>query len=219
MIMAEISFYNCHNSTHQPRILFQSLPYGLVGMGLYLCSYPDQYSEQAAWSAQLTHIGQTIFPRGSNISRYFASVGAQMVCFGVMFSPSMRKVLSHRALLWLGSISFPIYLLHGPLMRSVLVYLLYFPTSIGFGLVAREDGTANPETYIPTPHACRLGIILTIFFTFLLYVAQLWKIYVEPKMGAATNSFERFSRSWGEMPNQQLQQEHDLLPLYNGKKS
>jgi peptidoglycan/LPS O-acetylase OafA/YrhL len=211
MILAELSFYNL--TALQPRILFRILPYGLVILGLYICSYPDQYAEQTAWSSQLASLAQIIFPKGAHLSRYYAGLGAQMICFGVILSPSMRRILSHPALLWLGSISFPLYLLHGPLMRSVLVYLLYLPMSVGFNPAVRADGTPDPESYIPTPSPLRLAVILVIFFAFLLYVVQQWAKHVEPRIGGITAAFERFSRSWGRSTMWSPKQKAEILPI------
>ncbi|KAJ5590693.1 hypothetical protein N7450_004665 [Penicillium hetheringtonii] len=221
MMLAEFSFHSSQKSSTsylKPRALFQIIPYSLVLLGLYLCSFPDQYAEQTAWSSQLARIGDVIFPKNSNVSRYFASIGAQMVCLGVMLSPTLRQALSNRVLLWLGSISFPLYLIHGPLMRSVLVYLLYLPMSFGFKPARLADGTPDPESYIPTPNACRLVVILCLFFSFLLYVVRLWSIHVEPKLGTATQSLERFSRSWGHA-RIHSSKEQGLLPLSIPKKS
>ncbi|KAJ5988941.1 Acyltransferase 3 [Penicillium waksmanii] len=213
MMLAELSLNNCQFSASlKPRALFQTVPYGLVVLGFYLCSFPDQYAEQTAWSSQLAHIGDAIFPKGSNISRYFASIGAQIVCLGAMLSPTLRRIFSSRVLLWLGSISFPLYLIHGPLMRSVLVYLLYWPMSLGFMPALLADGTPNPESYIPTPNTFRLRVILSLFFAFLLFIVRLWSIHIEPKMGAATNYLERVSRSWGNIRDF-LGKGHGLLPI------
>lgn len=221
-MLAELSFHSGQRSASlKPRALFRIIPYGLVVLGFYLCSFPDQYAEQTAWSSQLAHIGDAIFPKGSNMSRYFASIGAQMVCLGVMFSPTLRQILSNRVLLWLGSISFPLYLLHGPLMRSVLVSLLYLPMSFGFEPALQADGTPDPASYIPTPNIFRLGVILVLFFSFLLYIVRLWTIHVEPKMGAATYSLERFSRSWGYMRTRSGEHgpREGLLPISIAKKA
>lgn len=103
-------------------------------------------------------------------------------------------------------------------MRSVLVYLLYWPMSPGFKPALLVDGTPNPDSYIPTPNVFRLWVILSLLFTFLLFVVHLWSIHVEPKMGAATNSLERVSRSWGNMPNFPGK-EHGLLPISIAKQA
>ncbi|KAJ5950317.1 uncharacterized protein N7479_008730 [Penicillium vulpinum] len=211
MILAELSFYNL--TVLQPSAVFRLLPYGLVTLGLYVCSYPDQYADQTEWSSQLASLAETIFPKDANVSRYYASLGAQMICFGVMLSPLMRRMLSHPVLLWFGSISFPLYLIHGPLMRSVLVYLVYLPMSIGFQPTVKADGTLDPESYIPTPGSFRLGVILTIFFAFLLYVVQQWTNHIEPKMGALTAAFENFSRSWGKSTAWSSKEKDEILPI------
>ncbi|KAJ5561749.1 hypothetical protein N7535_003790 [Penicillium sp. DV-2018c] len=211
MILAELSFYNL--TALQPRILFRILPYGLVTLGLYICSYPDQFAGQTAWSSQLESLAEMLFPQGAHVGRYYAGLGAQMICLGVILSASMRRILSHPVLLWLGSISFPLYLLHGPLMRSVLVYIIYLPMSVGFTPAVRADGTPDPESYIPTPNPLRLGIALVAFFVFLLYVVQQWAKHVEPRLGAATAAFERFSRSWGRSTMWSRKQKVEILPI------
>ncbi|KAJ9488796.1 hypothetical protein VN97_g4487 [Penicillium thymicola] len=211
MILAELSFYNL--TSLWPRLIFKFLPYGLVTLGLYICSYPDQYADQTEWSSQLALLAEVIFPKDANVSRYYASLGAQMICLGVMLSPFMRRTLSHPLLVWLGSISFPLYLVHGPLMRSVLVYLLYFPMSLGFEPALRADGTPDPESYIPTPGPFRLGIILTMFFVFLLYVVQQWTKHIEPRMSALTAVLERFSRSWGKNATWTSKEKDEMLPI------
>ncbi|KAJ5750226.1 hypothetical protein N7533_007254 [Penicillium manginii] len=107
---ATLDANNCQISASlKPRSLFRTIPYGVVILGVSLCSFPDQYAEQTAWSSQLSHIGDAIFPEGSNMSRYFASVGAQMVCSGVILSPSLRQILSNRVFGWDLSVSPSIY--------------------------------------------------------------------------------------------------------------
>lgn len=98
-------------------------------------------------------------------------------------------------------------------MRSVLVYLLYLPMSISFEPALRADGTPDPESYIPTPGPFRLGIILTMFFVFLLYVVQQWTKHIEPRLGALTAALERFSRSWGKSATWTSKEKDEMLPI------
>lgn len=194
MIMAELSVPN----PPEPRsFLGRVLPYPFAVLGLYLCSFPDQYYEQVAWSRQLWQIGLAIFPQNISMGRYFAGLGAQILCFSVLHSPSMRHALSNRYLLWLGGISFPLYLLHGPLMRSVMTYLLFGRAALTFQPATLEDGTPDPESLIPVPSFFTLWLLLPIFFTFLLVVVKWWSVRVEPYFGTATNQLENFARSWG----------------------
>jgi peptidoglycan/LPS O-acetylase OafA/YrhL len=45
--------------------------------------------------------------------------------FAIHFSPSLRRIFSHPYAVFFGSISFPVYLIHAFLMRSVLVWVIY----------------------------------------------------------------------------------------------
>lgn len=192
--MAELSF------PHPPEpksLVAQVLPYPFAVLGLYLCSFPDQFYEQVPWSRQLWQIGLAIFPTNANFGRFWAGIGAQILCFAVLFSPSMRRALSNRYLLWLGGVSFPLYLLHGPLMRSVMAYMLFGYAALTFQPATLEDGTPDPESLIPIPSLLALWIVLPIFFAFLLLVVKAWSVKVEPYFGTATNLLESFARGWG----------------------
>ena len=98
-------------------------------------------------------------------------------------------------------------------MRSVLVYMLYLPMAIVFEPALRADGTPDPDSYIPTPSPFRLGVILIVFFAFLLYVVQQWTKHIEPKMGALTAALEKFSRSWGKSAAWTSKEKSETLPI------
>ncbi|KAJ5511634.1 Acyltransferase 3 [Penicillium expansum] len=178
----------------RPHLIFKFLPYGLVTLGLYICSYPDQYADQTEWSSQLASLAEIIFPKDANVSRYYASLGAQMICFwGHAFPPHATDALAPRA---------------------IVAGIDQLP-AISRPRTANEisDGTPDPESYIPTPGPFRLAIILSMFFVFLLYVVQQWTRYIEPKMGALTAALERFSRSWGKNATWTSKEKDDMLPI------
>lgn len=79
---------------------------------------------------QFRHHGGLLYP-----------VAAGLVVYGTMQSPRARRVFSHRWAIFLGTISFPLYLIHVPLIDTVLAGLLVrlpdnAPLSVAVGLVA-----------------------------------------------------------------------------------
>ncbi|KAL1969620.1 hypothetical protein VTN77DRAFT_8173 [Rasamsonia byssochlamydoides] len=214
MILAELSLI----PRSKPKSTIANvIPYLFAILGLYLCSFPDSFYEQAAWSRQLWQIGLVIFPPNPMFGRFWTGIGAQILCFSILFSPSMRNALSNRYLLWLGGISYPLYLLHGPLMRSVMAYMLFLPASLTFKPDLLEDGTPDPESLIPVPSRLTLCLILPFFFAFLLVVVRLWAVKVEPYFGTATDAFERFARTWGKESSNSGKQNGSVLPTFASK--
>jgi hypothetical protein len=216
MILAELSFIPFPN---QRPIINRILPYLFAIIGLYLCSFPSEYYHQKQWTRQLWYIGWKIFPPGAIFGRFYAGIGAQILCFSVLFSPPMRTLLSNRYLQWLGGISYPLYLLHGPLMRSVMTYMLFWPASWIFEPGLRPDGTPDPESLMPVPNFWVLCVVLPLFLVALLLIVNLWAIKVEPHLGAAADRFENFARTWKPKDILDSPQENGtLLPFADPKR-
>lgn len=185
------------------------LPFTTAIFGLYLCSFPDRDFTYTSWSWQLALLGQKVFPHDSDIIGFWPAIGAQIFCFSVYFSPLMRRALSHPFLLYLGTISFPLYLLHGPLMRSVLAWLAFGPTWLRWNPTPPAEG--QPSQGIPSPNPLALIVILPTFWTFLAMVVHNWTAKVEPRLGKATKKFEDFACQWGK--------EKDTLPAPTAQKT
>ncbi|KAI5288855.1 hypothetical protein KEM54_004782 [Ascosphaera aggregata] len=92
--------------------------------------FPDQFANQAAWSRRLENIGHHIFPTNANQGRYWPALGSNILCASILYSSSLRNLLSHRFCTWLGSNSFSIYLLHGILIRTVLTWITFGPKAL-----------------------------------------------------------------------------------------
>jgi hypothetical protein len=107
-------------------------PVALTVLSLFLASYPDE-PERAAWS----RVSKSLFDRYITISggkplvisltigethRTIAAIASILLITSIIFNPSLQRLLSHRFLVFLGSISFPLYLLHGTFMRTALTW-------------------------------------------------------------------------------------------------
>ncbi|KKZ66941.1 hypothetical protein EMCG_07369 [[Emmonsia] crescens] len=192
VILAELSFSPKPNTTSK---LATILPYLIAILGLYLCSYPDQYAEQARWSRQLMELGMRIFPHDASLGRVWPSLGAQLLCLAIVRSPSMRRALSRPYLLWMGGLSYPIYLLHGTIIRTCLTWLTFGPSML---LGTTSDGSSDIDTpLIPEPNTVIIVVALPVFFTLLLAIANVWAVNVEPVFERLTGALERFARTWG----------------------
>ncbi|QDS72147.1 hypothetical protein FKW77_004299 [Venturia effusa] len=166
------------------------LPFVLVTLGLYLSSFPSHKPTWAGWSNTLEYIGRAIFPKGSEIWSAWASAGSILLLTGIVLSEPLQKFLSHPAFLYLGAHSFPIYLIHGPLLRSTLNWMLYMFIPPEWSHEKQGDNMSILKARYPIPPAIRFVIAFPIFFALLLWLAQLWTAKIEPQCGRLTKWLE-----------------------------
>ncbi|SLM39734.1 Acyltransferase 3 [Lasallia pustulata] len=163
----------------------------LCVLGFYLCSFPSAYPNNAAWSRNLVILADRLFPDIPQLERFWPTLGAQIVTLSVIFSPALRRMLSHRFLLWLGKVSFPLYLLHGTFMRSLLAWVLYG----GRLTVETEEWDDNVKEHyrvnrIPAPRPLVFFFVLPLWAVVVLSATHLWAVNVEPWFGVITAKCE-----------------------------
>ncbi|KAF1985506.1 hypothetical protein K402DRAFT_357556 [Aulographum hederae CBS 113979] len=157
------------------------LPLLTAFLALWLMSYPssDEYADaDVPWIRALTHIFRSMTPNPSEMSRYIPGVGAQLLCLSIHVSQDLKALFSIRVFTWLGSVSLSMYLLHGPLMRSVLAWMAFGPAYL--------LGVRNSEGKIPAPSGFALTIILLSWFGLLLVIVHIWTKRIEPLFARAT---------------------------------
>ena len=163
----------------------------LILIGLYWSSYPETHNGWRTWSANLGWWGLKIFPRGVDQYRFWPALGVQLITISVMLSPHLQHFLSLPSLTWLGTVSFPIYLLHGPLIRSLLAWLLFGLRNPIKKIEHNADGSVKGEyEVLPMPTLPMYIIAIPIFFIALLAVCQLWNLYIEPWCARLTKMAE-----------------------------
>ena len=136
----------------------------------------------------MTKLGHYMFPSGVEYARYYPGLGSNVLTLGVMFNDTAKKLLSQRLFLFLGKNSFPIYLLHAPLIRTVLTWVL-------FGFSKRPDNGRDDKGHqmwgwLPVASTWVILIAVPLFYVFLYRVANLWSNYVDPFCGKVTQWFE-----------------------------
>jgi len=161
----------------------------LVIVGLFFMSYPEENPSWARWSQSLDLLGDYIFPTGVEYARYYPGLGVNLLTLGVIFNNTAKKLLSHHFFCWLGKLSFPIYLLHAPLIRTVLTWAL-FGASTRPDQGKDEEGNQLEPGWLPIANRWVCLMALPLFYIFLYRVANLWATHVDPFCGRVTNWFE-----------------------------
>lgn len=161
----------------------------MVIASLVLMSFPSEFHTWAPWCKFLLEWFYKLSPTNAELSRFWPTIGAQLLILTCVLSPHLRRALSHKYLLWLGKISFPLYLLHGSFMRSLLSWMLFARSK----LVEMEERNGD-QTYIvmryPLPGYTTFFIAVPIFFGALFAAAHYWANKVEPHFGVITKSAE-----------------------------
>lgn len=104
----------------------------------------------------------------------YSYVGGLLLILSIHFTPRLRQVLSFRYAVFYGSISFPVYLIHSFLMRTVLVWVVY-------GLIPESPWLIR---------AVLNTIAFVVWMTLLTYLSVLWRDKVDVSTGVFTQWVE-----------------------------
>ena len=190
MLLAELSLDpEVQDYTSARPFIFSSLSSLLIILGLYIISYPEENPEWAHWSASMLQVGHYIFPDGSEFARFYPSLGVSILTFGIVFNSTARRILSHWSLCWMGKMSFAIYLLHAPLIRTLLTWMLYGASALPPPELD-EDGQQLPPGWVPIASRWICFVIIPVFYILLYKIAQAWSTHVDPWCGRVTNWVE-----------------------------
>ena len=163
----------------------------LAVIGLYLGSFPSEFHTWTPWTHQLLRLHLYIAPSVVNVSRFWPTIGAQILTFSIVISPHLRRLFSLGPLLWLGKVSFPLYLLHGTFMRTILAWMLFGNEQL-VSMQETDDDTQETimvERY-PAPGLTKFAIAFPIWVVILMGAVHLWANKVEPWFGWMTKRAE-----------------------------
>ncbi|TGO47928.1 hypothetical protein BCON_0258g00070 [Botryotinia convoluta] len=161
----------------------------LIVLGLIFASYPEGKPELQAWSQSLYNLSLWIFPNDPDVPRFYSGLGLELIALGIHFSPLCKDFLANKYLLWFGKNSFAVYLIHGTLLRTLLIWMLY-------GVSMPEDSVDEKgETVRGVLHMCgrfRWYSMLLVWFVILYAMANAWTKWVDPWCGKVTQRWERY---------------------------
>lgn len=161
----------------------------LILIGLLLASYPEINPEWMPWSKKMLDWAHVIFPREAEIPRYYSGLGLEFIALGIHFSNPIKDVLSNKYLLWFGKNSFAVYLLHGTILRTFLVWMMFgmtLPPDV------EKDGKMVPGPPLVVCGRARWYFFLPIWFVILYSAANMWTKYVDPFCARLTQRFEKY---------------------------
>ncbi|KAI9773260.1 MAG: hypothetical protein M1839_002172 [Geoglossum umbratile] len=207
VLLAELSQHPITQQVSSSRSLpGKLLPILLFITGLYFCSFPDHHPEWSPYFSPLLRFGLKHFPSSAFVHHFYNGLGAHLAALGIVFSSPLMRALSHPMFLFLGSISFPIYLLQGPTIRSVLSWVLYGLGSPVLQNEHLEGGTVISKYVRPAPGGLAVSVVLVFYFCFLFWVSRLWSMYLEPYFAWATQQMEAyvFGQQGHTLPNGQF---------------
>ena len=100
------------------------LSFVLFPLGLYIGSYPEYQHENTTWSNQLHIIGSWLgFPDSQH--HHWGYMSGLAIVSAVALNQTLQSFFCTRPMLYLGRISFSMYLFHGPMLKSIAAYLFW----------------------------------------------------------------------------------------------
>jgi peptidoglycan/LPS O-acetylase OafA/YrhL len=139
------------------------------------------------WSAYLDSLAPHIFPNDvHDFPRRFTAVGIDIAILGIFVSSAVRHVLEHRWLMWLGKHSFAVYLIHGTILRTIGIWIVY-------GISGEPWTRAEKDQEQVWLHKRGTGwvwVSMGVFVGLTYAGAWLWMRYVDEACARATQWIE-----------------------------
>ncbi len=169
----------------------------LLLIGGFIGSYPHEHEDWSAWSLALHKwfvnprgdgsVGSIIVPAGSDPARRMSSTAVQLCAIAIFLSPSLKEALSGRILLWLGKHSFAVYLVHGTLLRTLGMWIVYGISGQPWNEPRFDDeGHVLDPIWIPSKGNFHKTVAMVVFVTVTYTAAWAWMKWVDTACADAT---------------------------------
>ncbi|KHN95823.1 Acyltransferase 3 [Metarhizium album ARSEF 1941] len=164
---------------HRPS-LFKCLSVVLMLAGFFAASFPEKQWHRKPWSKYQHAILVTVLPKKAHLPYFSSAIGLELITLSIFFNDVFQTLLCNQYLVWLGNQSFAVYLIHGPLMRSLLCWMVY-----GVRLPGQVDSQADEtgesaKAVLHYPGHLRTALALLIWMPANFGLAALWTRHVDP---------------------------------------
>lgn len=190
MLLSDLSYTTTLKSwTENHPYTRKAITIPLAIAGLLIASYPGEHPEWIGWSDYMFNLSQYIFPPDTNTGKRYTGLGVDLLILAIYFSPSTKDFLSNRLLLWLGKQSFAVYLVHGTMLRVILVWMLYGIS--GQPWEGGEASTDDDRAWLPLRPPWVVAICIPVWIGLVYAVAAAWTAYVDTFCASLTQKLER----------------------------
>ena len=206
-LLTDMTTSSTHSgSTH--RSITRILAPLILLFGCVAAGFPEKNPSWATWSTYLNRLGQALFKAKTEFSRNWGSIGGALILLGCLYSPHAKAGLSHPYLVWMGKVSFSVFLIHSFLIKSLLGWMLYWNS---VAPTMEDDDGAQFTGYLPHVRGPRLILSLMVFFAVLYPMAWAWFTYVETFCSKAVQWIE------DRMLDEDFKQARPMVPVLNGQ--
>jgi hypothetical protein len=119
------------------------------------------------------------------VDRFIGAFAGIFLILAILFSPSLKRFLANPAFVFMGSISFPMYLLHGTFIRLPLAWA-YFRLIPNLPWLDMRLRTLDSQAHVVVVNdysglGCRLtcAVVYVLWFALLVSFCRVWKSRVD----------------------------------------
>jgi peptidoglycan/LPS O-acetylase OafA/YrhL len=191
MFVAEL---HNHYKDSATSVLPTPVPALMIIAGMFMAGYPQDAAQNAHWSHMMQTFMHSITVKDSDVRRYWDHLGAGTVLLGIFFSRNARRVLTSPVFNFLGRVSFPVYLMHNTMIKSVLTWMIYLPSAMN--PPRNEKGEQMDLQRGSTTH---VFIAIAVFYYVLYRSAAFWVAHIDPFCARVVNAATKWA--YGEAPS------------------
>jgi peptidoglycan/LPS O-acetylase OafA/YrhL len=185
MFVAEL---HNHYKDSATSVLPAPVPAIMILVGMFMAGYPQDAAQNARWSHSMQKFMHTMTVKDSDVRRYWDHLGASTVLLGIFFSRNARRVLTSPIFNFVGRVSFPVYLMHNTMIKTVLTWMVYLPSAMN--PPRNEKGEQMDLQRGSTLH---IFVAVALFYYILYRLAALWVQHIDPICAKIVNAFTKWA--------------------------